>query len=83
MSILITPIEYRDNLINKFDMIIYTDQDHNNQVLQCCIKSIELNILTLENVYSETEDNSFIESHVMKQIRFYKEVLSELINKLK
>ena len=36
-----TPKEKAKELYNRFDMIIYTDQDHYNQVKQCaliCIK---------------------------------------------
>ena len=33
----ITPKELAQRIWNDFDMIIYTDQDHNAQVKKCCL----------------------------------------------
>jgi protein-tyrosine-phosphatase len=36
-----TAKEKAEELVNKFDYIIYTDQDHNNQVRKCAIIAVE------------------------------------------
>jgi len=64
---MMTPKEYAENLINQFDMIIYTDQDHYNQVLRCAKKAMELKILTLESIENAEEVCTYFEN-VLKEI---------------
>jgi|GEM_PF-4901595 len=41
---MITSKEVAQQIYNDFDMIIYTDQDHNNQVKKCAIKAVDLRL---------------------------------------
>lgn len=36
-----TPQEKASELYNEFDMIIYTDQDHYEQVKQCSLRAVD------------------------------------------
>lgn len=52
----ITPKEKAESIWNDFDMIIYTDQDHNRQVRECSIKLVDEILLALDWIdYSQTE----------------------------
>jgi len=73
-----TPKEYSESLINQFDMIIYTDQDHDNQVLYCSIKTVELQLLTLERLYNDAPDGDTLTTTINNEISYYNEVLNLL-----
>ncbi|MEO8934677.1 MAG: hypothetical protein ABI295_10240 [Xanthomarina sp.] len=56
---MMTPKEKADEMFNKMDMIIYTDQDNwKSQCIRCAIIGVEevLNALTF-NMYDEEEYN--------------------------
>ncbi len=52
----ITSKEVSQQIYNDFDMIIYTDQDHYDQVKKCAIKHVEGILLALDWIeYHQTE----------------------------
>ena len=69
---MMTPREYAENLYNQYDMIIYTDQNHNEQVKSCSIKAVELTLLILEGLHC----NSLEE--IMKEQEYFENVKREL-----
>jgi protein-tyrosine-phosphatase len=73
---MMTPKEYSENLINQFDMIIYTDQDHDTQVLKCSKKAIELKILTIERMWDNAPDGDALTTLISNELSYFNEVLN-------
>jgi len=75
---MVTPKWYADDLLNRFDTIIYTDQNHDEQVMQCALEFTKRTILLLQIIYCNTEDNSKIEMDILKEQQFYEQVQKHL-----
>jgi len=62
-----TPKEKAEDLVNRFDMIIYTDQDHDSQVKRCALVAVD------EMLYWTNEQDTLIWLN-----DFYSEVKQEI-----
>ena len=67
-----TPKEKAKEIYNKFDMIIYTDQDHHSQVKRCSLRAVD-EILD-DDVYDMSEEL------FEKRIEYWEEVKQEINN---
>ena len=65
-----TAKEKAEELVNKFDYIIYTDQDHNNQVRKCAL-------LAVDEIIDEHLSEG-INTYVQKRIDYWGEVKQEI-----
>ncbi len=65
-----TAKEKAEELVNKFDYIIYTDQDHNNQVRKCAL-------LAVDEIIDEHLSEG-INTYVQKRIDYWEEVKQEI-----
>jgi len=68
-----TPKEKAEDLYNKFDMIIYTDQDHKSQCKRCAIRAVDEILDVIED-----DGFTFAEYHDKKTIEFWLEVKQEI-----
>ena len=76
-----TPKEKAEQLVNRFDMIIYTDQDHVSQVKRCAILAVdEILNLDLHDVgdYRNDQASSDDFSTVTWYINYWEEVKEEI-----
>jgi protein-tyrosine-phosphatase len=67
-----TAKEKAEELVNKFDYIIYTDEDHNNQVRKCALLAVDEIIDECLNwsggsIYSGWDTNRFDYLEEVKQ----------------
>jgi vesicle coat complex subunit len=51
-----TPKEKADQLFNKMDMIIYTDQDHDSQCKRCALIAVDEIINLVKHIDVDSED---------------------------
>jgi len=63
-----TPKEKADELFNKMDMIIYTDQDHDSQCKRCAIIAVDEIIKSWDNDLYEICGASEYWKEVRKEI---------------
>lgn len=66
----ITPEEVAQSIYNDFDMIIYTDQDHYNQVKKCSLYHVEQMLSVLDPIEESETTYGFRD--------FYEKVKQEL-----
>lgn len=72
-NIFMTPKEKAEDLIIKFDSVIYTDQDHDNQVKKCALIAVDeiVRILAIDFEDGDLRENL---------LRYYLEVKHEINN---
>lgn len=76
---MMTPKEYAEHLYNQYDMIIYTDQNHDEQVKACSIKAVELTLLTLERLICNSWVTDTLEDEIIKEQEYFENVKRELV----
>jgi hypothetical protein len=75
---MITPKEKAEELKNQFDMVIYTDQNHDDQVKRCAFKSANETWKVLWNLYDNPNTSDSAEIIIKEQIDFWADVKAEL-----
>lgn len=85
-----TPKEKAQELCNKFDMIIYTDQDHKSQCKRCAIRAVNeiidayqyLNVEVLHTEFGEilNKINGEIRIKYAEFVMYWDEVKKEINN---
>jgi len=75
---MITPKEKAEELKNQFDMVIYTDQNHDDQVKRCAFKSANETWKALWNLYDNPNTSDSADIIIKEQIDFWAEVKAEL-----
>jgi protein-tyrosine-phosphatase len=75
---MMTPKEKAEELKNQFDMVIYTDQNHDGQVKRCALKSANETLKVLWNLYDNPNTSDSVEIIIKEQIDFWADVKSEL-----
>ena len=69
-----TPKEKAEELKIQFDMVIYTDQNHDEQVKRCAFKAAYNVYNALSNLHDNSSDNALFD----KQVEFWESVIEEL-----
>lgn len=69
-----TPKEKAEELKNQFDMVIYTDQDHDYQVKRCAFKSANETWKVLWDLYDNSNVTDSSELVIKEQIDFWADV---------
>ena len=75
---MITAKEKADELKNQFDMVIYTDQNQDDQVKRCALKSANETWKVLWNLYDNPNTSASTELIIKEQIDFWTDVKAEL-----
>lgn len=75
---MITPKEKAEELKNQFDMVIYTDQNHDDQVKRCAFKSANETWKVLWDLYNNSNGPASSELVIKEQIDFWAAVKDEL-----
>jgi len=73
-----TPKEKAEELKSQFDMVIYTDQNHDDQVKRCAFKSANETLKVLWDLYDNPNTSNSAEIIIKEQINFWNDVKSEL-----
>lgn len=75
---MITPKEKAEELKNQFDMVIYTDQNQDDQVKRCAFKLANEAWKVLWNLYDNSNVTDSSELVIEEQIDFWADVKAEL-----
>jgi protein-tyrosine-phosphatase len=70
-----TPKEKADELFNKMDMIIYTDQDHDSQCKRCALIAVDEIIQQWEVIDTYVADFG---GKLNQSLKFWQEVKQEI-----
>jgi hypothetical protein len=75
---MMTSKEKAEELRNQFDMVIYTDQNHDDQVIRCAFKAANETWKVLLDLYDNPNTSDSSEIIIKEQIDFWADVKSEL-----